>query len=105
MSKHGGGKVIDITFIPDYSKMLELEIVKGEITDLRKLINLSDQDSLIKRIFLPKIYRSDVVIQKELDIIEQKFQEEIQKPVYSSGHAFVCFDSLLSSHVCLNNYQ
>lgn len=105
LNKHGGGKVIDITFIPDYPVMLELEIRKEEINDIRKLVNISDKDSFLKKFFMPKIYQSQVEIEKELEIIEHQFQEEIQHPVYSSGHAFVCFDSLLSSYICLNNYE
>jgi hypothetical protein len=105
LNRNGGGKIIDITFIPDYPEMLELEIRKEEINDIRKLVNISDKDSYFKKLFLPKIYLSEVEIQKELDLIEHKFQEEIQHPVYSSGHAFVCFDSLLSAYICLNNYE
>jgi len=105
LNRNGGGKVIDITFIPDYPEMLELEIRKEEINDIRKLVNISDKDSFFKKLFLPKIYLSEVEIQNQLELIEHKLQEEIQHPVYSSGHAFVCFDSLLSAYICLNNYE
>ena len=105
LNKHGGGKVVDITFIPDYPRMLELEINKGEIMDLRKLVSIHEDDSFFKKLFLPETYRSEDAIKKELDIIENKFQDEIQHPVYSSGHAFVCFDSLLSAYICLNQYE
>ena len=104
LNKSGGGKVVDITFIPDYQRLLELEINKGEINELKKLISTED-DSLLKKLFLPKIYRSEIAIKNALESIENQFQIEIQHPVYSSGHAFICFDSLLSAFLCLNTYQ
>ena len=104
LHKAGGGKVVDITFIPDYKRLLELEIKKAEINDLKKLISTEDE-SLLKKVFLPKIYRSETAIKNKLEEIENQFQIEIQHPVYSSGHAFICFDSLLSAFLCLNSYQ
>ena len=49
----------------------------------------------------PEIYRKDQRILKQIDEIENKIQKETEIPVYSSGHAFVCFDSLLSANKCL----
>lgn len=44
-------------------------------------------------------------MQAELDRIEAEIEEATQMPVYSSGHAFVCFDSLLSAYKCLNAFK
>jgi hypothetical protein len=53
----------------------------------------------------PKVFRTDYSIELKLRQIEQKLQDETEKPVYSSGHAFVCFDSLQAAYRCLSQFQ
>jgi hypothetical protein len=99
-----GGKVIDVKFIPDYKVLLELEREKNQINDLRDLISVRES-SLTRRWFFPRVFRTDYSIQNELENVENKIQQATELPVYSSGHAFVCFDSLPSCYKCLNTFE
>ncbi len=99
-----GGKVIDVKFIPDYKVLLELEREKNQIVDLRDLISLKES-SLARRWFFPRVFRTENAIQNELEKVENKIQKATELPVYSSGHAFVCFDSLSSAYKCLNAFE
>jgi hypothetical protein len=99
-----GGKVIDINFIPDYLKLLKLERKRNEIIDVRKLIT-AKENSCKRRFFYPKIYKTEASIDKELERLENKLQHTTESPVYSSGHAFVCFDSLFSAYKCLSAFR
>jgi hypothetical protein len=100
----GGGKVVDINFIPNYKGLLKLESKRTEITDLRNLI-MNKETSCVRRWFFPRVYRTEESIKKELDRIDKKMQTFTEMPVVSSGHAFICFDSLLSCYRCLNEFQ
>lgn len=83
--------------------MLELEIQKEEIVDMKTLLTKSE--NWFYKLFLPKIYKSEESIQNALDEIEAKLNEEIMKPVLSSGHAFVAFDSLFSANKFIQHYE
>jgi hypothetical protein len=104
LCEEDGGKVIDVKFIPDYKTLLELERERNEIVDIRDLISIKE-DTLSRRLFFPRIFRTEKSIQEKLEHVENKIQEATENPVYSSGHAFVCFDSLLSAYKCLNAFQ
>lgn len=104
LEKSNGGSVVDIMFIPDYKKLLKLERKKDDILDLKNLISKSES-SLVRRFFFPAVYRSEASIYHELDRIGNKLQKETENPVFSSGHAFVCLDSLMSAYICLNEFR
>jgi hypothetical protein len=97
--------VIDINFIPDYSNILDLEIEKSEIVDFKKVINFEKETNFAKKCVFPPIYESEGKMAQELDRLETLIHKEILRPVYSSGHAFICFDSLMSSYNILTNFQ
>ena len=99
-----GGKVVDIKFIPDYKLLLELERERNEIIDIKNLIS-NKEGSFSRRWFFPKIYRTESSIQSALEEVDLKIQKAIELPVYSSGHAFVCLDSLHSAYKCLMAYK
>ena len=105
LKNNGGGKVIDIKFINDYSNILELEIEKSEILDFKKIINPQKDSSCVKKCIYPPIYSSEESMERELERLETNINKEILRPVYSSGHAFICFDSLLSSYTVLTGFQ
>ena len=105
LQNNGGGKVIDINFIPDYSNILELEIEKSEILDFKKIINHKQESMCVKKCIYPPIYESEKSMELELERLETDIHKEILRPVYSSGHAFICFDSLLSSYTILTGFQ
>jgi hypothetical protein len=104
LSEKNSGKVVDIKFIPEYKTLLELERKRNEIMDIRDYIS-KKESSFVRRFLFPKIFRTNTSIKDELEIIENGIEEATQLPVYSSGHAFVCFDSLLSTHYCLQGFQ
>ena len=105
LQNNGGGKVIDINFIPDYSNILEYEIEKSEIVNFQQIINYKNQSTFVKKCVNPPIYESEEKMSIELERLEANIHKEILKPVFSSGHAFICFDSLLSSYTILTNFQ
>jgi hypothetical protein len=98
------GRVADVRFIPDYKALLKLEVKVNEINDIKNLISKKETDC-VRRWFFPAKYRTDAEIKKQLEKLENEIQEATKKPVYSSGHAFVCFDSLLSAYKCLNAFE
>ena len=79
---------------------MELERERNQLLDLKNLIN-KKETSFVRKYMFPEIYRKDKRILKQIEDIENKIQKETEIPVYSSGHAFVCFDSLLSANKCL----
>ena len=84
--------------------MFELENERLEITDIRKLLP-NVKNSCFSRLFFPSRYASELAIEKELLLIDQEIEFEIEQPVFSSGHAFVCFDSLSSAFFVLNSFE
>lgn len=83
---------------------MKLERIRDEILDLRNLIS-KKENSCLRKWFFPSVFRTEDTINKELDRIENKIQEITEFPVFSSGHAFVCFDSLEAGYKCLNTFQ
>jgi hypothetical protein len=104
LEREGGGKVIDIQFIPDYKTLLELEREKNEIKDLKNLIS-KKETSFIRKWLFPYVYRTEKNMEKRLREIEVQFQDATERPVLSSGHAFLCFDSLLSAYICEGKFR
>ncbi len=104
LASNKGGEVIDVQFIPNYEKILVLEREKNQLFDLKNLIN-KKEDSFIRKYFYPKIFRKNESILNKIEEIDSLIDKETENPVESSGHAFVCFDSLLSAYKCLNIYE
>lgn len=100
----GIGSVVEVSFIPDYKNILELEITKEEINDIKKLVNYNVR-SFFRSCCFPKTFRSEDETEKALATIEEKINEEIEKPVISSGHAFVTFNSLKTAYICLQAFR
>lgn len=76
----------------------------NEINDIKNLISKKETDCL-RKWFFPAKFRTEAAIKKELEKLENEMQDATKKPVFSSGHAFVCFDSLLSAYKCLNAFE
>lgn len=96
--------VVEVSFIPDYKNLSELEIKKENINDLRKLLP-SNKSSLYKYCCLSKTFQSEKNMNNALNKIEEDIDEEVQKMVLSSGHAFVTFNSLESAYICLQEFR
>ena len=102
LSKTSSGKVLEINFIPNYNKLLKYEKEKNEITDLRLLIT---HEKPFMRCLFSSIYWSDSSMQSELERIQEKIDEITEEPVYSSGHAFICFDSLTAAYKVMKEFK
>ena len=44
-------------------------------------------------------------MEKELKRIEEKIDKLTLEPVYSSGHAFICFDSLRAAYKIIKEFK
>ena len=102
LSKSSSGKVVDISFIPNYSKILKCEKERNEINDLRLLIT---HEKPFMRCLFSSIYWSESSMKNELNKIQEQIDEIIEEPVYSSGHAFVCFDSLTAAYKVMREFK
>ena len=102
LSKSTNGKVVDINFIPNYNKLLKYEKERNEINDLRLLIT---HEKPFMRCLFSSVYWSDNSMRTELLNIQEKINEIIEEPVYSSGHAFVCFDSLSAVYKVMKEFK
>jgi hypothetical protein len=96
--------VVEVSFIPDYQILTELEIKKEEINDIKKLIPNS-RSKLYRYCCLDKTFYSEESIKNELEDIDAKLDQECQKPVLSSGHAFITFSSLKAAYTCLEHFR
>ena len=102
LSRTSDNKVLDINFIPNYNKLLKYEKERNEINDLRLLIT---HEKPFMRCLFSSVYWSENSMNNELINIENKINELIEEPVYSSGHAFVCFDSLGAVYKVMNEFK
>ena len=102
LSKTSSGKVLDITFIPNYNKLLKCEKERNEINDLRLLIT---HERPFMRCLFSSIYWSDNSMKNELKKIQEQIDEITEEPVFSSGHAFVCFDSLTAAYKVMKEFK
>ena len=102
LSKSSSGKVIDINFIPNYNKLLQYEKQRNEINDLKLLIT---HERPFMRCLFSSIYWSDESMKAELKNIQAKIDEITEEPVFSSGHAFVCFDSLSAAYKVMKEFK
>ena len=102
LSKSSSGKVLDITFIPNYNKLLQFEKERNEINDLRLLIT---HEKPFMRCLFSSIYWSENSMKNELKRIQAEIDEITEEPVFSSGHAFVCFDSLTAAYKVMKEFK
>ena len=104
LQQNQAGRVVDINFVPDYKNILILEKRKTQILNVRHLID-REKITCYQKCFFPKIYVSEEATQQELDQLEIKIQQLTENPVFSSGHAFVCLDSLVSGYQIINSFK
>ena len=102
LSKSSSGKALDINFIPNYNKLLKYEKERNEINDLRLLIT---HEKPFMRCLFSSVYWSDNSMKNELQKIQEKIDEITEEPVFSSGHAFVCFDSLTAAYKVMKEFK
>ena len=98
-----GGKVLAIINIPDFEQFFELELQKLQYDDLIK--KPYKREPFFKRLCVSKRYRTTEYYERMKDGIEDKIEQVLLKPVLSSGHAFVCFDTIKSANYCLEKFR
>lgn len=103
LNQNNSGHVIDINFIPNYRDFLYYEKKRKEIQDLRLLVTKSRRTC--RRFCFSSIYWSERTVEEELNKIENKLDKLTEEPVYSSGHAFICFDSLTAAYSILEMFH
>lgn len=102
LEKKNAGRVIDVNFIPNYRTLLNAEKQKTELEHYKNLVN-ENNINCFSKLLLPKYYLSNEELDKNINKIENEIDDIILQPVFSSGHAFICFDSLLSAYI-INSY-
>ena len=80
-----------------------MKINKFDCEDLLKIP--PSKEPIAKTCLISEKYRSKEYYEKEINEIENQIDNEILKPVLSSGHAFVCFDTIDSANECLNKFK
>ena len=98
-----GGKVLTIINIPDFHTILELENNKFDVEDLLKIP--PSKEPFIKKWMISKKFRTKQYYQKQITELENQIDNEICKPILSSGHAFICFDTIESANHWLRKFQ
>ena len=96
------GKIIDINFIPNYNKLFKLEKEKNEINELKLLIN--EEKNILLKCF-NSIYYNTFTMEKRLLFIDDEIQDILQEPIFNSGHAFICFNSLKAAYQILSIFK
>lgn len=60
---------------------------------------------MIFRLCLPKRFKDESYYQSKLKEIDDALDKAVMKPVLSSGHAFILFDSAATMRRCLNFFK
>ena len=102
LSKTNSGKVIDINFIPNYSELLVLEKKKQELSQLRSL--LSRNPPTFECLFNLVYYKKEK-IEEELNKVQKEISDKKDDFVLSSGHAFICCNSLKAAYKIMKEFQ
>lgn len=98
-----GGKVIEAVLIPDFQKLLHLEI---ERENAKLMKNLHDGDfPRPPSSFAPRAAFNKDHYLLRLEEIEKDIQDATMTPYWNSGHAMVVFNSLVSLEKVLYHYR
>lgn len=97
------GKVVEVSLIPDFQKLIQLEIER-ESAILMKNLHESNFPRPPSRLS-PRSGFNKEQYEIRLEEIEKEIQEATMKPYWNSGHAMVVFNSLASLEKVLYNYR
>lgn len=61
-------------------------------------------EPFLRKVFIPRQQRTQEYYESRINQINEEIEEEIMKPFLSSGHAFVCFDSIESAEICMKKF-
>ena len=102
MLKPVRGKVLDVVVIPDYQQLFDLEVEKKDLEDLNILVHAQGPPKACAKCCIRALWtRSYDSIEERQHWLELEIDKEIEKPILSSGHAFVVLDSVNSLNFCL----
>jgi Late exocytosis, associated with Golgi transport/Calcium-dependent channel, 7TM region, putative phosphate len=96
-----GGKVVEVTLIPNFQKLLKLEIERENAILMK---NLYSNSSINTSSFPSSAFNKEHYILR-LEEIEKEIQEATMKPYSNSGHAVVVFNSIETLEKILYQYR
>ncbi|KRX06647.1 hypothetical protein PPERSA_13126 [Pseudocohnilembus persalinus] len=99
------GKIIALKVIPAYGNIMQLEQEKQEIQHCREIVMGMSQDMNILSKILLKKYLDDQYYFQEIEKINDQIEIQTQKNLSSSGHAFICFDSISAMNAVLRIFK
>jgi hypothetical protein len=94
---------LQLSTYPISAKSLSSKINKFDVEDLMKIP--PSKEPFFKKCLISKKYRTKEYYTKQINEIEDEIDEQIRKPVISSGHAFICFDTIESANYCLRKFK
>lgn len=98
-----GGKVVEVNLIPDFQKLLQLEIEREGALLMKQLYN--EDFPRPPSHFSPRAAFNKEHYVLRLEEIEKEIQEATMTPYWNSGHAMVVFNSLESLEKVLYHYR
>ena len=98
-----GGKVIEVTLIPDFQKLLQLEIERENALLMKNLHE--GEYPKAPSTFAPRAAFNREHYLLRLEEIEKDIQEATMTPYWNSGHAMVVFNSLESLEKVMYHYR
>ena len=96
-------KILAIWVVPDYRKLTQLEEKRKDLEDLSQLLGV--KEPAFMRLWVRRKYRTEEYYKAKLEEVEEQIREELKKPIKSSGHAYIVFDSYYSMSRCLQKYR
>ena len=91
-----------MTIVPDYQDLLKIETKRKDTEDLSHLLGV--QEPYCRRMCIWKKYWTEHYYRKKIGEYENKLEDLIQRPLKSSGHAFIVLDSFPAMAKCLTTY-
>ena len=98
-----GGRVVEVTLIPDFQKLTQLEIER-ESALLMKKLHEDNFPHPVSRLS-PRAGFSRAQYQEKLEEVDTEIQKATMTPYWNSGHAMVVFNSLASLEKVLYSYR
>lgn len=97
------GDVVEVMLLPDYEKLLALEIQSEEARLMLRL--MTDEPDRFHRLCFRGINMNPKTYSRKLEELEAEMQKATLAPFSNSGHAVVALDSLESVEKTLYNFR
>jgi hypothetical protein len=99
----GGGRMLSLSILYDFTDIITLENERKRFDNIQKLY-LANEPAM-RRACFPKKYRDQQYFESELEKIDNKIEDVAKRPILSSGHAFICLDSIQTKQRCLKQFR